>query len=226
MITHHPSEDFIAAYAAGSLDEANALAIATHMTLCPQCRRQLGAFEALGATLMEELPEAAMASGAFAATMARVRGSIPPMASVQAPSANPSAASMRATASSILLPAPLRHYVGGEIDAAIWRPLGPGIQHMPLIARDGVTARLLRIAPGRSVFDHGHGGSELTLVLKGSYQARGERFARGDLEMADESVKHRPVAGLEGVCICLAVTDAPLRFDSWIGRLMQPFIDI
>jgi putative transcriptional regulator len=97
---------------------------------------------------------------------------------------------------------------------------------MPLVNSEGVTARLLRIAPGRSVFDHGHSGSELTLVLKGSYNSQGERYARGDIEVADETVTHRPVAGTEDVCICLAVTDAPLRFDSWIGRLMQPFIGI
>jgi len=112
------------------------------------------------------------------------------------------------------------------VDAAKWRTLGPGIQHMPLVAADGVTARLLRIAPGRSVFDHSHGGTELTLVLNGSYLAQGQRFVRGDLEMADENTQHRPVAGAEDVCICLAVTDAPLRFGNWIGRLMQPFIGI
>lgn len=218
-VKHHPGEDFIAAYAAGTLDEANALAIATHLTLCPACRRQIAAYEALGATLVEDLPEMAMASDAFAATMARARG-------VAATPVNPSIVNQHAPASSILLPAPLRHYVGGDVDQARWRSLGPGIQHMPLVARDGVTARLLRIAPGRSVFDHSHGGSELTVVLQGSYQSQGEKFTRGDLEMADETVKHRPVAGTEDVCICLAVTDAPLRFGNWLGRLMQPFIGI
>lgn len=218
-INHHPSEDFIAAYAAGTLDEANALAIATHLTLCPDCRRQNVEYEALGATMLEDLPEMAMASNAFAATMERVRAAGPA-------SVNPSVASKLAPTSSILLPAPLRHYVGGDVDQAAWRSLGPGIQHMPLISHQGVTARLLRIAPGRAVFGHSHGGSELTVVLQGSYQSRGERFARGDLEIADETVKHQPVAGLEGVCICLAVTDAPLRFDNWLGRLMQPFIGI
>ncbi len=221
MITHHPSEDLIAAYAAGSLDEANALAIATHLTLCPTCRRQMVTYEALGASLVEDLPEMAMAPDALTATLARVRSDVPRPARISA-----ATQSKFAPTSQIVLPAPLRHYVGGDVDMAKWRPLGPGIHHMPLVSADGVTARLLRIAPGRSVFDHGHGGSELTLVLKGSYHSQGERFARGDLEIADESVQHQPVAGTEDVCVCLAVTDAPLRFGSWIGRLMQPFIGI
>jgi putative transcriptional regulator len=221
MITHHPTEEFMVAYAAGTLDEANSLVIATHLTLCPACRDDIAAYEALGATLMEELPEAIMAPQALAATLERVRHAPRPLASVSSP-----LPSRHAPTSSIMLPAPLRRYVGGDIGTAKWRALGPGIHHMPLVASEGVTARLLRIAPGRAVFDHSHGGSELTLILNGSYQSQGERFARGDLEVADENVNHQPIAGMEDVCICLAVTDAPLRFDSWIGRLMQPFIGI
>lgn len=217
MITHHPTEDYIAAYAAGTLDEANALAIATHLTLCPTCRGLAAVYESLGATLIDDLPETAMRPNAFASTLEKLS---------VVPNVDRPAARFIASASSVLFPAPLRHYVGGDIDLARWRPLGPGIHHMPLISSDGATARLLQIAPGQSVFDHGHGGSELTLVLKGSYQSQGERYGRGDLEFADETVSHRPVAGSEDVCICLAVTDAPLRFHNWIGRLMQPFIGI
>ena len=221
MITHHPTEEFMVAYAAGTLDEANSLVIAAHLTLCPACRDDIVAYEALGATLMEELPEAVMAPQALATTLERVRHEPRSLASVSSP-----LPSRHAPTSSIMLPAPLRHYVGGDIDAAKWQALGPGIHHMLLVTSAGVTARLLRIAPGRSVFDHSHGGPELTLVLNGSYLSQGERFARGDLEFADENVNHRPVAGMEDVCICLAATDAPLRFGSWIGRLMQPFIGI
>lgn len=215
-ISHHPDADLLGHYAAGSLDEASSLAIATHLTLCPACRRSLAAFEALGGELLDELPMAPLASDALAATLARVRSG------ATASSGLPPAP----TSASTILPAPLRRYVGGDADAVRWRAIGPGIQHAPLVTSAGVTARLLRIAPGRAVFDHTHGGTELTLVLNGSYRSQGQEFVRGDIEVADESVNHRPVSGMEDVCICLAVTDAPLRFDSWIGRLMQPFIGI
>lgn len=219
MITHHPGEELVAAYAAGTLDEASSLAIATHLTLCPSCRHVFLEFEALGAALVDEMAVVPMAQDAFAATMARARA---PGGEQRLDRPAPLARQRQ----SAVLPLPLQNYVGGDLAAAKWRPLGPGIHHMPLISADGVTARLLRIAPGKSVFAHSHGGSELTLVLKGSYEAGGARFARGDLEMADDSVNHRPVAGIEDVCVCLAVTDAPLRFENWLGRLMQPFIGI
>jgi putative transcriptional regulator len=216
MIAHHPGEELIAAYAAGTLDEASALALATHITLCPRCRKHHADLEALGGALIEDMVSEPLAENALANTLARVRDE-PRLAVANRPQIN------KATP---LLPLPLQFYVGGDIDAAKWKPLGPGIHHMPLIDEGGTSARLLRIEPGKSVFEHSHHGNELTLVLRGSYQSLGESYRRGDLEMADGTIEHRPIAGTEDTCICLAVTDAPLRFGHWLGRLMQPFIGI
>ncbi|MDY0873355.1 ChrR family anti-sigma-E factor [Dongia rigui] len=214
---YHPGDELIAAYASGALDEASALAVASHLTLCPACRSHVALFESVGGDLIEELPEASMGQGAFAATLARAKLMSGPVKNDAAP---------LAAGAQPILPAPVRQYVGGDLDSAKWRAIGPGIDHMPLLRSGSTTARLLRIAPGRSVFGHTHGGTELTLVLKGSYASQGQHYARGDIEVADESVNHRPIAGKEDICICLAVTDAPLRFGNWIGRLMQPFIGI
>lgn len=213
----HPSEELVAIYASGALDEASALAIASHLTLCPACRATAALYDVLGGGMIEDLPAASMSEGALAATLARAKSS---------PSTNRVTAPRAAQGTHPILPAPVRQYVGGDMDAVQWRTLAPGIQHMPLVTSGNATARLLRIAPGRSIFDHSHGGTELTLVLKGSYTSQGQRYARGDIEVADETVSHSPVAGMEDTCICLAVADGRLRFGNWIGRLMQPFIGI
>lgn len=212
---YHPDEELIAAYASGALDEASSLVIASHLTLCPICRGTVDFYETVGGTLIEALPQATMTEDALAATLRRAKAT-----ATAKPALLPAGGGRR------ILPTPIRNYVGGDIDAATWRPLGAGIRHMPLVISGHVTARLLSIDPGRSVFEHTHGGTELTLVLHGSYTSQGQRYARGDIEMADETIHHRPVASTEGVCVCLVATDAPLRFDSWIGRLMQPFIGI
>ncbi|MGB1033531.1 MAG: transcriptional regulator, partial [Primorskyibacter sp.] len=34
------------------------------------------------------------------------------------------------------------------------------------------------------------------------------------------------IADVSEACICLAVTDAPLRFTSFLPRLLQPFLRI
>lgn len=221
MIVHHPGEELLAAYAAGSLDEANALAMATHLTLCPACRAVYQDFEALGGVLVSENAADPLKQDAFAATLGRIRAAESGVDTLTRQQPTPAAIAAPAT-----FPLPLQHYVGGDLDAVKWRALGHGIHHMPLLSGNAGSARLLRIAPGRSVFEHSHAGNEITIVLRGSYSAGGENFRRGDLEMADSSVSHRPVAGNEDVCVCLAVTDAPLRFGNWLGRIMQPFIGI
>jgi putative transcriptional regulator len=74
--------------------------------------------------------------------------------------------------------------------------------------------------------DHSHHGTELTLVLKGAFQDEDGYFARGDIEIADSDVQHIPVADIHEDCICLAVTDAPLRFTGLMPRILQKFLRI
>jgi putative transcriptional regulator len=107
-----------------------------------------------------------------------------------------------------------------------WRMLGGGIRQQILSAdRDG-SLRLLYIPPGKAVPEHGHGGLELTLVLQGSFADGEGAFQRGDVETAHDDIDHQPVAGLGAPCICLAATDAPLRFHAMLPRLLQPIFRI
>ena len=73
---------------------------------------------------------------------------------------------------------------------------------------------------------HSHRGLELTLVLKGAFRDEDDRFGPGDIEVATEEVHHTPIAEEGEDCICLAATDAPLRFKGLIPRIVQPFIGI
>ena len=107
-----------------------------------------------------------------------------------------------------------------------WKSLGGGIRQSILSADKSGSARLLYIPPGRAVPEHSHGGLELTLVLQGSFSDAAGRFGVGDLEVAGADLDHQPIAGLETPCICLAATDAPLRFTSFMPRLLQPLFRI
>ncbi|TMV57076.1 transcriptional regulator, partial [Thioclava sp. BHET1] len=51
-------------------------------------------------------------------------------------------------------------------------------------------------------------------------------FAKGDVEVAEGDLEHQPIAGPGEACICLAATDAPLRFSQLIPRLLQPIFRI
>lgn len=213
-IRHHISDALLTAYAAGSLAEAFSLVIATHISLCDECRARAQALEAVGGALMDETPPVVMSEGSLAAVMARLDRSLPERR-IEMP--------RRADR---LTPAPLAEYLGGGIEVVRWRPLGGGVRQAILPTGPEAIARLLWIPGGQSVPDHGHRGMELTLVLQGAFRDETDRFGPGDMEIADEELEHTPVAEAGPDCICLAATDAPLRFNSFLPRLVQPFVRI
>ena len=218
-IHHHVGDDLLLAYGAGTLGEAMSLFVATHLALCPACRAGLGVAEAIGGAMIESghAGTAPGSTGSADALLAAVTGdpksSLDPVASVQPVAPGP-----------FVLPQPLRDYAGGDAGCLRWRPVGGGIRQFPLKTDgSGATARLLSIPAGGSVPDHGHRGFEATLVLAGAFYDRNSWYRRGDVGIADSSVVHHPVAGPEEDCICLAVTEAPLKFRTLIPRLLQLF---
>ncbi len=216
MIRHHLSDALLTGYSAGTLPEAFNLIVATHVSLCDECRARLGAEEAVGGALLDAAPDAPLAADALTATLARI-------ADVR-PEARPKT---RPTAPRPgRFPQPLRDYVGGDAEAVRWRRVGGGVRQAILPTTTGASARLLYIPAGTAVPDHGHHGLELTLVLQGAFSDATDRFGPGDVETADPALQHTPVAEAGEPCICLAVTDAPLRFNGLIPRLLQPFLKI
>ena len=215
-ITHHLPDRLLMAYAAGELPEAFSLAIATHVSLCDDCRARLGEFEAVGGAVLDECAAAQMSSGSLAATMALIRARA---AQNVGPARTPAP---RAA----VFPKPLRDYVGGDLDAVTWKPVAGGVRQAVIHNDEAGIARLLYIPAGVAVPDHGHRGLELTQVLRGAFRDEHDRFGPGDIEVADEDTQHTPVAEPGEDCICLAVTDAPLRFRRLLPRMAQPFLGI
>ncbi len=201
------------AYSAGTLPEAFSLVVATHISICDECRARLYEFDTVGGEVVEREAPVAMSSDSFAATLALIAGE------------QPQAEAPRARTDGVF-PSPLQDYVGGDLDAVKWKKVGGGVRQAILKTGGTATVRLLHIPAGVAVPDHGHRGTELTLVLQGAFVDDTDRFARGDIEIATEELDHQPVAELGEDCICLAATDAPLRFNGLIPRLAQPFLQI
>jgi len=210
---HHISDDLLVSYAAGSLAEGWSLAVATHLSLCARCRQRLGVAEAAGGQLLETLDAGSASDDSWAAV--RDRLGVPPKVET---------ATQPETA---ILPKPLRDYVGGDLAQIRWKMLGKGAAQLRIRTGDGATqVRLLKIPAGKPVPEHSHRGRELTVVLSGAFNDGETLFVRGDVEDADDSVQHVPTATAEADCICLAVTEAPLRFRSWVVRALQPILGI
>ncbi|SIS49625.1 anti-ECFsigma factor, ChrR [Roseivivax lentus] len=213
MIRHHFPDDTLMAYAAGQLPEAFSLAVAVHLSLCDRCRATAESYDALGGALLEDSEAVAVSDDLLARTVAGLDAQSEPSADRPAPDP--------------VLPRPLQDYVGGRLADVKWRSVGFGVRQAILPMTDrSATARLLYIPAGTAVPDHSHHGTEVTLVLQGSFTDADGTFARGDVEVATDETDHRPVADISQDCICLAVTDAPLRFKGWLPRIAQPFLRI
>ena len=204
-IRHHLTDDLLMGYSAGTLPEAFSLVVATHVSMCDECRARLAGFDAVGGSVIDAVEAADMGEDAFGATLALIAAN-----EDEEPAPAPRTG---------LFPAPLRDWIGGDVDTVAWRGVGGGVSQAVIPTRGAETVRLLRIPGGTAVPDHGHGGTELTMVLQGAFRDETDRFAAGDVECADEDMTHTPVAEPGPDCICLAATDSRLQFTGLLPRI-------
>ncbi|MBN3564363.1 ChrR family anti-sigma-E factor [Aliamphritea spongicola] len=222
-IRHHLDEATLLSYAAGSLSQGMALVVACHLSMCPQCRERAAAQEAVGGSLLEDLAPAQVSADTLDNLLAMLDVSAETMAEVQAETVRKETApEERARQTGSHLPAPLGDYLPYALEDVPWKKLVSGISYYDLDCQSGGVSRLMRIAPGKNILPHTHKGNELTLVLQGSFCDEIGRFARGDIADLDEQVEHQPLVDSNVDCICLIATDAPLKFTTLLGRLVQP----
>ena len=202
-IDHHPDETLLLDHAAGKLDPALALVIATHLSFCAQCASAVSLAERVGGILLGDIAPVALADGALEKTLARLAAQ---------DSAKPAAINDNT-------PAPLRAFLGRGLADVRWRKMGPRLAYANLYRRGPVALRLLRGAPGANTGSHSHRGMEYTLVLKGGFTDVTGNYGPGDFQMASAAVNHDPVADAGEDCINLALTTASLRFDGLVPRL-------
>ena len=217
-IVHHPDSATLVSYAAGNLDEGFATLVAAHVARCSICRAALRKIESVGGALLDTVDDAPLSSSVLERTLSQLDQT--GADEIRVPSSNVKKISD--------VPAPLARLLNSGLDGIAWKTVAPGVAKYPLPVSRAARSRLtmLKIAPGTKVPDHGHGGMELTLVLKGSYRDTFGRFGPGDLADLDEHVEHQPVVDSTEPCICIVATEAPTRFTNVFGRLLQPIVGI
>lgn len=195
---------------AGSQPEAFAAVMASHMTVCPQCQKELAFMEQIGVAMFDKLSATPVERDA-------------PVAALRAGEADTDIETARPTAQGFV-PAPLVPVIGSDLDAIHWKRVSIGVwQHaIPLSGKTHGELRLIRVAPGHALPEHCHTGSELTLVLKGSYRDATGHYSAGDVADVAGDAAHAPIADAKDGCICLIATEGKLKFKSPIARFFQP----
>jgi putative transcriptional regulator len=204
-VRHHPDDALLLAYAAGGLDAAMSLILATHLTFCARCRRLVGIHEKIGGALLEDIQPIAMNNDALARVMARL---------------NEPSAPERHQSSNDNTPAPLHAILGRDLSGVRWRKLGPNLGYVTLYRQGPMAVRLLRGAPRTDVGSHSHHGKEYTLVLRGGYTDATGSYGPGDFQVASAELRHNPVADPEEDCINLSVTIGRLNFDNAVQKIV------
>lgn len=218
MVVHQSDEGLLLDYASGAMNEALSLAMATHLSLSMKNASEYQALNSVGGALLETVACDFQDEEDDDFGLADVLDRLDDEPVTGRPVSFDSV-------TTDIIPAPLRSYLPADLDALKWRKVTPGVEEYQIKTgmADGKTA-LLRIEPGRAMPEHTHTGTELTVVLDGSYADGIETFARGDLQIAGEDNNHQPAADQKTGCICLIVLDAPVKLTGPVGRLLNPFL--
>jgi len=213
-IHHHPFDEPLIGFAAGTLDLGQHVAVATHLTRCSRCRDVMHLMEHVGGAVLAGLSPTPMSSDAFARMEARLRQPVVHEVRCERPGSG-------ALDDMPGLPAFVRLY-----SAAPWKWIAPGVRLRPirLPAESDTRVFLLKSAPGTKMLEHTHTGTEMTCVLTGSFSHEAGQYGPGDFDLGDETVKHNVMVGPAEDCICLVAMRGELRLAGIIGTLIQPFI--
>lgn len=203
-VVHRPSEETLAAFAAGQLDEGLAVIVACHIEADQESRRRLRELEAVQGALLDKIDPVPMASGPGTAHIAAQAA--PPPATASMPEAG--------------MPKVLRPYGLGP-----WRPIGIRIAMRRVeVPRAEARVFMLRAGPGIALPHHKHTGVEWTTILAGAYEHEYGRYAAGDFDEADSEHDHTPrVDPVEG-CTCIVAMTGSVQLQGWLGRLLQPLV--
>ncbi len=210
------SEDIITEYAAGNLSPAKHTVVACQSEICEEVSSRIMFQEQIAASMIEEV-QTKILSPLF---MGNVLANLPPQDKFSSNNTNIENNSPRT----------LSHLLGCGLNEMKWKSLIPGVAVHDMLGnrhtKDGDRLYLLKAKGGMQMPNHGHNGEEWTLILKGSYNVGDKTFVRGDLHIEDEDEIHSPHINEGEDCICLVMTQGPLKMKGWLPRLVQPLIGI
>ena len=166
--------------------------------------------EDIGVALLDQLSPSALSEPAPVMALRRLEAETEPQANARVPLGD--------------VPEALVSSIGQYLDDVKWKRVAPGISQyqIPLSKTTEGDLRLVRIAPGLALPEHSHDGSELTLILRGSYSDRTGTYRVSDVADLTGDIEHQPVADAQEGCICLVATNGKLRFKTLMARMMQP----
>jgi putative transcriptional regulator len=215
MIAHHPDTRLLNEFSAGSLALAQAACVSLHLRFCAACRYDHQRLQRLGAALFEALAPQQVDDSLLRGVMNRIDEQPAPLSFSQN------------RCETTGFPALVQRLMEGDCGEIDWRRINRDLRISRL--RTGDLAHefaLYHIRAGGRIPRHSHRGTELTLVLEGSFSDEAGHYQQGDFILRDSAQVHTPTAGRDRDCVCVGVLDAPIHFRAWNYRLLNPLMKI
>ncbi|AFU98781.1 ChrR family anti-sigma-E factor [Simiduia agarivorans] len=211
MIKHHPDDNLLTEFSAGTLAFGQSIAVSAHLHYCSRCRARVASLNTLGADLLQHGEPEAVSDSLLASVMDQLDQSPTP---APAPKAPAPAQKPRVLEKILSASGPEK-----------WEFLTPSL-HMARLktGQQEFEVSLHRIKAGGSVAEHDHKGTEITLVLEGSFSDEAGIYNEGDFLLREAGQVHRPLASRDAPCICLSVVAAPVKMTGTFARLLNPFL--
>jgi len=207
-------DEWLLSYAAGALDPARMLMVASHIAYHDDLQAAVADAESIGGSLLESMQSEHVSDRVLEDLLDRLDKATPAEVKPVASAANQ-------------YPQPLLDFMDCDMESLKWRFIGPGMRQARLW--NGPNAEhlwLLRAKGGVVVPEHGHTGAEWTLLLKGSYRTDFGRFGVGEIDLNDEQTVHQPLIDTDEECVCLVMTEGPIKLKSLVARMVQPVIGL
>jgi putative transcriptional regulator len=213
MINNHPDTRLLNEFAAGCLPLAQSTCVSLHLNYCELCQRHSRQLQQLGAGLFQAQSPQPVDDALLDAVMSRL-------------DEEPPLAYSRETGDGGY-PGLVQRLMSGKYDELEWKRVTSSLQISRLRTGDPDNEfALYHIKAGGSIPKHTHRGTELTLVLDGSFSDEEGVYREGDFLMRDAEHVHTPTAAQTSDCVCIGVLDAPIRFTDWKYRVLNPFLSV
>ena len=215
MISKHPHPEMLVEYTSGGLSVAPAISITTHLQFCDQCQQLAASLEEIGGELLNESEGIPVSDSLLDDVLACIDNPAEEKQTSDRPMPQQveSIPGLPQYVNQLLSPGGLR-----------WRFLSPSLKAAAISVGEEVHELALhRIKAGGKAPEHTHRGSEITVVLKGSFSDEDGVYHPGDFIVREAGEIHRPCATLNDDCICLSVLEAPIKLTG-IKRIFNPFL--
>ncbi len=206
---HHPDASVILNAASGQLPTIHHLSIQLHAQVCETCQKLLSEFEQKGGENLQQLSDSPLVALTFSALLDKIGDT-----------EQDSKASTETYDTQRILEDILMKGTSSDLN---WHWRTRRFAEIPLSANDdNFEAKLIYFKKGFKVPQHTHKGDEVTIVLHGAFSDDSGTYKRGDYVHKTSLDRHSPIA--ESDCICLAITNAPLKFTGTFGPVLNWFM--